>query len=359
MCGKSTIVDELELIYDAHQTATELLAQLRLPVRKAMDLGTPTGFDRAVATLAVRLRSSTRSADAAAVREAIAVLDVDWRSTTAEQRRRLIAEATAAAGRATAVVPRAVEATFGPAAEEVVDATRTAARQGQGLAIAVDFNALDRRILTHLRTSQTTYVRDEYGRRHRGFSERARGIVADGLEQGLGRDDIARDLQQAAESSFVLRSGFYWETVAGSFVGQGRSFAQLSSLAEAGLDRYVIEAVLDERTTEICRFLHGKTFSVASGLRTFERLEQSPEALPELAPWVREAIDPDTGHKVLFVDKGGERVQLAEVTRSGFGSKDDRGEHGRHLSEREMSDLGVSFPPYHGLCRSQVLGEVR
>nr|WP_228559855.1 MULTISPECIES: hypothetical protein [unclassified Myxococcus] len=59
---------------------------------------------------------------------------------------------------------------------------------------------------------------------------------------------------------------FYWEVVASSFIGPGRPFAQMSSYAEAGVRRYRIEAVLDEANTQVCRFLHGKTFAGESAL---------------------------------------------------------------------------------------------
>lgn len=359
MCEPSGIA-ELETVIAGREAADVILeGYLRAPVTKAMSLGTTRGFDRAVARLAAALRARSRSSDTAAVRAAIGVLDVDWASTTAAQRRTLIARALEASGRATAQVPRTVSAVFGPAATEVVDATRTAARRGQQLSIAADFNALDRRIVDHLRTSQTTYVRDEYGRRHEAFGERARRIVADGLEAGLGRADIASDLEEAARDIIAGRSSFYWETVAGSFISQGRSFAQLSAYAEAGIERYLIEAILDERTTEICRFLHGKTFTVGGGLQRFEQLEAEPERVTELAPWVREAINPESGRKALYVERGGERVSVAEVLRSGVGSRDDRGEFGRSLSERDLLDLGISFPPYHGLCRTTTVADVR
>jgi len=351
---------DLGLVHTAREAADELLERyLKVRLRKAFNLGSPRGFDRAVASLATLLGARASASDDAAVREAVAVLDVDWAATTAPQRRTLIGRALEAAGRRTAAVPRTVQAVFGDAANEVVQATRDAARRGQGLSIAASFNALDKRIVSHLTTSQANYVRDEYGRRHNAFSERARQIVSDGLEAGLGREDLARDLETAARDIIAGRGSFYWETVAGAFVSNGRSFAQLSAYAEAGIDRYIIEAVLDERTTEICRFLDGKTFTVATGLQTFEQVEAEPDRISEVAPWVREAIDPDTGRKVLFVERGDSRVPLAEVTRSAVGTRDDRGDFSRALSERDLESLGISFPPYHGLCRSSTVADVR
>ncbi|NLH81130.1 MAG: head morphogenesis protein [Phyllobacteriaceae bacterium] len=358
MCGGPAGADEMLLASRARAAADDLLSGwLRLPVDKAMDLGTPRGFDRAVAALAAQLRARASASDDAAVREAVRVLDVDWRSTTAQQRSALVAQALEAAGRRTAAVPRAVQAVFGKAAIEVVGATREGARGRQRLAIAGDFNALDRRIVRHLTTSQANFVRDEYGRRHEVFGEQARRIVADGLEAGLGREDIARDLAEAAQAVIAGRGSFYWEVVAGAFVANGRSFAQMSAFAEAGIQRYEISAVLDEHTTEICRYLDGKQFEVGDALGRFDRIESldDPEDIKAAQPWVREALDPETGRKVLYVESGGRNVPIAEVTRSAVGTRDDRGEFARGRSERELMDLGVSFPPYHGLCRSSAL----
>ena len=126
MCGTSASADRLLVVHEARVAADELVERfLRLPVAKAMNLGTRAGFDRAVALLAAQLRRATGRADVDAVREAIAVLDVDWARTTAAERRRLVAEAIAAAGRATAIVPARIEAPFNDAAQEVVAAIQS------------------------------------------------------------------------------------------------------------------------------------------------------------------------------------------------------------------------------------------
>jgi len=356
MCGTSGTADALLVLHEAGRIADDLLGPLAR-VTKALELGTPRGFDRAVALLAARLRRAVGTADVDAVRAAVGVLDVDWTRTTPAQRRRLVADALVAAGRATAIIPERIQVPFGEAAEEVVAATRTQARRTQGLAIAADLNALDRRVVRHVVRSQGNFVRDEYGRRLEGFGEEARRIVGEGLERGLGRDDLAADLERAARAALIERQPFYWEVVAASFVGQGRSFAQMSSYAEAGIERYVIEAVLDERTTNICRFLHGKTFSVGDALQRFERVERAeqPEDIKQLVPWVRETLDPETGNPLLWVQGSGGRTTIAEVTRSAFGTRDDPGAFRTIAAGSSMREVGVMLPPFHGLCRSTTL----
>lgn len=339
-------------LHDARVFADELLEQvLRLPVEKAMDLGSPQGFDRAATLLAARLRRSAAPAEADALREAVAVLDVDWGRTTAAQRRRLVAESLAAAGRATALIPQRIQAPLGEAATAVINATRSHARQVQELAIGARFNALDHRVARHIVNAQGLFVRDEYGRRLDAFGREARRVVASGLERGLGRADIADELATAARVALVDRAPFYWEVVASAFIAQGRSFAQVSSYAEAGIQRYRIEAVLDERTTHICRFLHGKTFAVADALLKFEQVErlEQPEDIKRLLPWVRERIDGE--HLVLH----GAGTVIADVTRSALGTRDDVGEFRSRLPEERLSDAGLCFPPFHGLCRTTTL----
>jgi SPP1 gp7 family putative phage head morphogenesis protein len=349
-------VDPLALVHEARLVAGDVLAGvLRLPVAKAMDLRSVRGFDRAVALLAARLRARARVGEEAAVRAAVAELDVDWPATTAAERRALIAGALEAAGLRTAPIADALRVVFGEAARAVVRAGRDEARGPQGLAVAASFNAVDRRIMEHLAGSEAAFVTDEYGRRQDELGERAREIVAEGLEAGLGREEIAEQLAAAARGALTGRSEFYWDVVAGAFIGRGRSYALLSSFAEAGIERYQIEAVLDERTTPICRFLHGKTFSVQTGLDRFEEAEREPERLKEISPWVRDSMDEATGRRALWVPRGGERVVLAEVARSGEGRRDDVGEFARGRSEADLSAAGIGFPPFHGLCRSTCL----
>jgi SPP1 gp7 family putative phage head morphogenesis protein len=354
------VCSRLETIVAARRAADELLDGFRQPVTKADSLGTPTGFDRAVAVLAADLRASVRGAETEAVRRAVGVLDVDWRSSTPSERRRVVRTALREAGRALGNVPTTIETTLGRTADAVFRATRGDLRAAQRLVVGADLNALDRRMVDHVVRTQTNFVRDAAGRRLEAFSATARATVASGLDRGLGRDDIAAELAEAARAQLLTRSGPYWEVVAGAFVGNARSFGQLSGFAEAGIQRYRIEAVMDERTTEICRYLDGKVFEVGDALRRFDRIDRfgRPEEIRREQPWVRTSTDPATGQRSMFVDRDGQRVRIGDVVRSAVGTSDDVGEFARTVSNAELMDLGVSWPPYHGLCRSTCLAVV-
>ena len=205
-----------------------------------------------------------------------------------------------------------------------------------------------------------SYVTDEYKRRIDGFREEAGRIVSEGVERGAGRAEIRDKLEAAAQGKIAGRSSAYWEVVAGAFIGRGRSFSQLSSYSEAGIERYRIEAVLDEVTTETCRYLDGKVFSVGGGLRLFEAEESlsTPEEIKIAQPWIRERRDPKTGQIHLVANKGEAGfVKIATVERSGFGRQDDRGKFSGGKTSDELLDVGVGFPPYHGLCRTTTVPE--
>lgn len=355
MCTTSSIVEQLRLIRQARIATDDILeTYFRVPARKAYNLGSRSGFDRAVVDLSMKLKRTASGPEDDAVKAAIKVLDVDWYETTAKQRRDLIAQSMRAAGLETAKIPPMTEFVFGDAADDVVTATRSSVRTNQKLKIGVSFNALDKRIIHHLKTSNLYFIRDEYGRRNKAFSRQAAQIVSEGLEIGLGRDAIARDLERSAKGTIAGPGSNYWDIISASFVGRGRSFSQLSAYREANISRYLFEAVLDERTTETCRFFHGKIFSVDNGIRLYEEIEQNPDALKELNPWVRSGVDED-GNTVLFAKKNGQKIPIATVERSGFGEKDDVGTFNNTRSEQELMDLGISHPPLHGLCRSTTL----
>lgn len=321
-------------------------------VAKAINLGSKAGFDRAVASFASALRRRAAEPERDAVAEALKVLDVDWQATTAAQRSALVNDALVAAGRATAVIPVRHEEVVVPRARDVVEAGRADVRRA-GLTIGADFNSVDERIVEHLRDSHVLYVTDEYGRRIDAFGASARGIVADGVELGLGRADIAGRLQAAATKDLAARSGFYWEVVAAAFTTRGRSFAQVSGYAEAGVEKYRIEAVLDEVTTNFCRSIHGTEFSVGAGLQAFADAERltAPEEIKDAAPWVRESKNED-GTTEMWVKRGAERISVGTVVDSAVGRADEIGKFKGLRSAPDLGSLGIGLPPYHGLCRT-------
>jgi SPP1 gp7 family putative phage head morphogenesis protein len=354
MCG-TCASDDLVALARGREAADTMLERLRVPVAKAIDPSTPRGFDAVVARLAAALRRRAGGLEADALTALLRALDVDWPSARPSARRSAIDRARQLAEQVLAGVPARARETVTRAAREVVEATRSDVRRRQRLAIGADLNAVDTRAVAYLGRASELFVRDEYGRRLDAFGDVARRVVAAGLEQGLGRDDIAQDLAAAAERAMVQRSASYWDLVAASWVGEARSMSQISAYAEAGIERYKIVAVLDEHTTDTCRYLDGKVLEVADALRTLGRLEaaEDPLALKSERPWVRERVG-DDGRRVIGVGE----TELAVVERSGVGVRDDRGEYARAHSSRDLAPAGIGYPPWHGYCRSTTVADL-
>ena len=174
------------------------------------------------------------------------------------------------------------------------------------------------------------------------------------MQSGLGRHEIAQNISQAAQNTISSQSGYYWEVVAGEFISQGRTFGHLSSFKEAKIKKYVFEAVLDEVTTETCRFFHEKEFFVDTGLNRFSKLEKNPELAKELNPWVRNGLD-EEGNKIIYYKKGKKRITIAEIEKPALGISNKKGIYTNAIPDSKLSSLILPTPPLHALCRSVIL----
>jgi len=346
-------------LYSAAIRAAEdiLRDAYRLDVAKALDPLDHRDFLVIVQRLGRALVGVSRDAEAAAMRRALTTLDVDWRHLTTAARDRVIHAARQAVhGAATQVLPR-VDHVFEVESKQVVAASRRETVRRFGLQIGTSTTSTDERIAAFVRRSESHFVRNQYGRRADELGQRARDIVASGLERGLGRDDIVRDLSSALTTS-TGRTKAYWEVVATSFANRGRTYTQLAAFEEAGVERFRFEATLDEVTSLACRFMHGRVFSVARAMQRFDDVEQAsdPEAIADLQPWVQTSAD-DDGNQVLFYKRAGRRHLVAHIDESAVGQSDRVGRYSRAMTSDQLEASGVSVPPLHGRCRSTIVVE--
>ena len=352
------MAQELDLILSGVDAAKYLLKSCCgiSCVKKAFSLSSKTGFDKAVSQMASTLRRLSSPSERDAVADAVGVLDVDWLSTTADERARLVNDAMVQAGAALSLIPAKIEGSVEGFARDVVGAGRESAR-GAGASIAVDFNATDEKIIDFLTSSNSLYISDEHGRRINDMGEKARTIIADGVSEGLGREEISSRLRAAATSAASGRSEFYWEVLSAAFVSRGRSLAQMSAYEEAGIEKYQLEAVLDEATTDYCRSVHGLEFSVKTGLSNFERIAELDDAaqIKETSPWVRETTNPDGSVDMWVRGSDGEKVSVGTVSESAVGTADKIPKVESLKTPPQLSSLGIGLPPFHGLCRTTTI----
>lgn len=347
-------------IYSGGVEAAEAILRdvYRVETTKALDPLDANDFITIVMRLSRALRRVSRPAEEAALRRALERLDVDWPNLSKAAQGQVVRAAREALRAVELQVLPRVDQLFEAEAEPIVGQARRSAVQRFGLRIAAELNATDLRTAKFVRESQANFVRDEYGRRRQSFSQKARSIVTSGLERGLGRDDIVAELTSVMPTEAFNRNETYWEVVAMVFTNRARSATQLVAFEDAGLESYRFEAVLDEATSEVCRFMHGKVFSVAAARSRIQEVERSrdPELIRDLQPFVQVGVG-DDGSEVLFYEKGGRRRPVARVDESAVGHKDRVGEYSRGLSPERLEAAGLSVPPLHGRCRSTLIAE--
>jgi SPP1 gp7 family putative phage head morphogenesis protein len=351
-------VRRLVSLSEAAGAAEELFAALTgITIQKATDPLTPAGYLLISEQVAKRLARAAAGAEAEAIADVIDELGFDWAELSpAAAVAAMKAVNTAIADSYTKRVLPKISDILQVEGPRVMRGTKSSVIARERIKIATSLSQRDLKAEEALRTSQLNFIRNSAGERADALSQKARELVAAAMAKGLGTDKIGQDLADFFEAD-IPRPESYWKVVADSFVNRARTASQIYSYAEVGIETFELVAVLDEVTTDICRMLDGKTFSVATAGKLLDSLADldDPEKVKYAQPWVRKGKD-ENGHTHLYVPHAdGTLTSIAKIDRSGVGSLNDRGTYSKALSEAELAGLGVLIPPFHGRCRTTLV----
>ena len=323
---------------------------------KALDPLDPVDFLVLVERLAQGLYRKTGPTEQAALKAALQTLDVDWGSLSAAAQERTIQASTIALDAAKRGALPHVKQAFALQGPAAVASTKKFAVRRFKLDIEATLSRTDEKIAQYVVKSQSAFVTDAYGARSVAWSERSRATVARGMNEGLGRADIAQSLSRMAGAAELARGEPYWRIVSAAFMNRARIGTQVSALSQAKVDRYKFIAVMDERTSEICRLLDGTIWSVPRAMETLNHSmkAESPEDIRINQPWVRTGKNEDGKSILYYLNRDGSRRVVADVLKPGLGRRDARGEYKIRMNPREMESGGIQLPPIHELCRSTV-----
>jgi hypothetical protein len=142
----------------------------------------------------------------------------------------------------------------------------------------------------------------------------------------------------------------YWHSVAAAWTGRARSGGQIHALLDDGIVEGRIEAMIDERTSAICRFLHGKKIAL---------LESEARLSGLTNPDTSTFLDEDEGLTVnepnlLITDPNGRLFATLEEGADPDGGVFDLGSWKQHITDEELA-IVLGPPPYHLLCRSMIV----
>lgn len=281
------------------------------------------------------------------------MLDLNWPGMSEAERERALQKIGVALGGVPNVVVQKVDKVLALQGPQIVVATKQASAATFDLPISPSFNLVDQRVIEAARRSHAHYIRNEYGVREERASAVARDIVSKGLARGLDRYAIAEELEPAMAALGVTRSRGYFQMVSSVYAARARTWGQIAAFDEAAIEYMEWMSVLDESTSDVCRYLDGKVFPVAAARQRHEAVADSedPESVVELQPWVSTG-KAENGAMALYYKREGKRIPIATVERSGVGAKDDRGEFSRGASVDALVKAGITSPPAHAHCRS-------
>lgn len=300
---------------------------------------TETGFIRELLREANRLQKVVRGSIEQVMSRVRRSTNINWPDSTASQRNNVIRQLqNLLQGLPSEFAPGITVVLDEHGRRVVVDTRRGHTKKYKTLKVEPRFTQVDREGVQALRDTTSIFFSHEYERQARNFRPRAQKVIADGLERGFDRREIARDLQN--EFRTVAAHESYWQTVAAVHTNRARSFSSAVTFLDAGVDKYEIAAVDDERTTPICRMLDGKVFEVGRALdqfQAFEDAEDLDEVKTRVMPFLRVRGDG-------IVLPSGSRV--ATITGRGFTDV---------ASNRRLNAVGIHMPPYHFACRTTVI----
>lgn len=163
-------------------------------------------------------------------------------------------------------------------------------------------------------------------------------FIQDDLRQRLGeyfegelsRAELAQRLRVDFQD-YSRKSDAYWDLVADHTATKIREIGRVASYNQAEIKTIRIKAVLDEKTSAICRRLHGTVISVERVNKQVNRYlkaarKQNKEAVKRAWPWWS---DNDVERKL----------------------KTDR------QVQTQIKRGKIGLPPYHGRCRTRTVAE--
>jgi hypothetical protein len=225
------------------------------------------------------------------------------------------------------MIMRILEASVGPDAiraamrEPVVNLTdalfRVGAEEvGQAAGVAIAFMRPDLDALDVLKTGNLYWVGNSWNIHTQNLMAKA---LEDYFTEGMPRDGLT---QRFAEdfAGLTKRGQRYWEILADHTATKTREIGRVTGYERAGIVRVQVRAHLDDRTTKICRHMHGRIIEVGK---------------------MREQAD-------AYLDAAGKRNEpAAKAAWTMHGADAD-------LSNTPTSKLGkgTASPPYHFRCRT-------
>lgn len=208
-------------------------------------------------------------------------------------------------------------------------AYRISSEESQFVNFKISFSPQDQKNIDLVKRQQVFWLRSHYDS---SVSQRMQDVLIQSIENDTTTEELAEILQD--EFKAVLKgSRAYFEGLAEHTGLRIREFGRLKNYEKIGATHYKIVAVMDERTSDICRALNGKIFPLKPALDSMDAMfqvnenmsfDEAKEELKRIAPFVKEnQIEYDISGKPIGIN-------------------------GSH----------TPFPPFHWRCRTRTVAVI-
>jgi hypothetical protein len=153
--------------------------------------------------------------------------------------------------------------------------------------VAIDWRLPDRKSLNVLQKNTSFWIGEHYNDH---VQEKIEEVLRRFFEGGQDRAIVADNLKTAFQGVFE-RSNAYWDLLADHTCTKVREIGRVSGYEQAGIEYVQFRAHLDERTTVICRTMHGRIIAVNKMRRQVDDYldacaSRDKDRIKESWPWV-------------------------------------------------------------------------
>lgn len=185
--------------------------------------------------------------------------------------------------------------------------------------VNISFTLVDETSIEWLHRNNLYWV-GSYFDKH--ISQSVADVVAGGMQEGLGRDEIGKLLKGFFKEypGVQVRPDQYWSGLAATSMNRSRVFGSVNGYREIGVRDLQILAMGDERVCPICEQLDRKIIPIARAATQVQQMiaTENPEDVKAISPWLPASDIADMSHE-------------------------------------QIMNRGVVLPPFHGSCRCDVV----
>lgn len=187
--------------------------------------------------------------------------------------------------------------------------------QEQILGILPSYNVVDLDAIKWLGKDTVYWIGSYYDKHVRTNIQTS---ATEAIREGVGREEAGAIFKKKFKEE-LGRSNRYFEGLANHVITRSREFGNVEGYVKAGIKKLRVKAIMDNRTSDICKQMNGRIITVNKAVKLRDGLmsAKKPEDVKDIAPWMKPSEI-----------KGKRTSQLP---------------------------VGMSLPPYHFSCRTRTV----